>query len=89
MIYLLCLIDSVFDTQTEQSDSPRFIRGNWANFGIALAAAVLLIIQHVRYTLTNRYRSKKWNSLTESEKEDYIKNTKDEGSDRLDYRFRI
>ncbi|KAG1057143.1 hypothetical protein G6F46_001022 [Rhizopus delemar] len=73
----------------QQTDSPRFIRGNWANFGIALAAAVLLIIQHLRYVLTNRYRSKKWNNLTESEKEDYIKNTKDEGSDRLDYRFRI
>ncbi|EIE87642.1 hypothetical protein RO3G_12353 [Rhizopus delemar RA 99-880] len=73
----------------QESDSPRFIKGNWAIFGIALSTAILLLFQHTRYVLTNKYRTKKWNSLTESQKEDYIKNTKAEGSDRLDYRFRI
>ncbi|KAG0748436.1 hypothetical protein G6F57_001169 [Rhizopus arrhizus] len=73
----------------QESDSPRFIKGNWAIFGIALSTAVLLLFQHTRYVLTNKYRAKKWNSLTESQKEDYIKNTKAEGSDRLDYQFRI
>lgn len=73
----------------EQSDSPRFIRGNWINFSIALLSAILLIVQHFRYVFTNEYRSKKWDSLTEAEKQDYLKHTKDEGSNRLDYRFRI
>ncbi|CEG62870.1 hypothetical protein RMATCC62417_00126 [Rhizopus microsporus] len=73
----------------QQSDSPRFIRGNWINFSIALLSAILLIVQHFRYVFTNEYRSKKWDSLTEAEKQDYLKHTKDEGSNRLDYRFRI
>lgn len=52
-------------------------------------SAILLLIQHVRYVSTNRYRQKKWNSLTELQKERYIQTTKDEGSDRLDFMFRI
>jgi hypothetical protein len=52
-------------------------------------AAVLLIFQHIRYTTTNKIREKKWNSLTDAEKKDYLNNTTDEGSNRLDYRFRI
>ncbi|CAO3677210.1 unnamed protein product [Rhizopus stolonifer] len=73
----------------QESDSPRFIRGNWINFGLMVFSAILLLIQHVRYVSANRYRSKKWDSLTELQKEKYIQTTKDEGSDRLDFRFRI
>lgn len=52
-------------------------------------SGVLLIFQHTRYTLTNRRREKKWNALSDSEKKEYDETTKDEGSNRLDYRFRV
>jgi len=74
---------------TEANDAPRFFRGNWINFGIMLTAGVLLIFQHFRYVLTNKLRQRKWNSFSDAEKQEYLKNTKDEGSNRLDYRFRI
>jgi hypothetical protein len=73
----------------EASDSPRFFRGNWINFGITLTAGIFLIIQHTRYVLTNKSREKKWSSFSDDEKKEYLKNTKHEGSNRLDYRFRI
>lgn len=73
----------------EQNDSPRFYKGNWINFGIMAATAALLLLQHTRYTLTNKRRQNKWNALSDSEKKEYTENTKDEGSNRLDYRFRV
>lgn len=54
-----------------------------------LTAGILLIAQHFRYVLTNKLRQRKWNSLSDADKQEYLKNTKDEGSNRLDYRFRI
>ncbi|CAO3642004.1 unnamed protein product [Mucor fragilis] len=73
----------------QASDAPRFFRGNWINFGVMLTAGILLIAQHFRYVLTNKLRQRKWNSLSDADKQEYLKNTKDEGSNRLDYRFRI
>ncbi|KAI9366609.1 major facilitator superfamily domain-containing protein [Pilaira anomala] len=73
----------------QQDDAPRFRKGNWINFGITAFAACLLIFQHTRYVLTNKLREEKWNKFSEAEKKDYIQNTRDEGSNRLDHRFRI
>ncbi|KAI8072145.1 major facilitator superfamily domain-containing protein [Gilbertella persicaria] len=73
----------------QQDDSPRFFRGNWINFGICVSTVLLVLFQHTRYVLTNNYREKKWNSMSDSEKKEYLKNTKDEGSNRLDFRFRL
>jgi hypothetical protein len=39
------------------------------------------------YTWRNSTREKKWNAMSQDEKHEYLKNTKDEGNKRLDFRF--
>lgn len=57
--------------------------------GIAAATAVLIILQHIRYTLTNKYRQQKWEAMSADEQRAYKETTSDQGSNRLDYRFRL
>ncbi|KAG2229672.1 hypothetical protein INT48_008904 [Thamnidium elegans] len=73
----------------QQDDAPRFYNGNWINFAVTAFSGILLIFQHTRYVLTNKRRTQKWNALSDTEKKHYIQNTKDEGSNRLDYKFRV
>lgn len=85
--FLLNVTITCYDV--EQSDAPRFHKGNWINFGVTLFAGLLLLFQHTRYVLTNKAREKKWNAMSDAQKKEYVQNTKDEGSNRLDHRFRI
>ena len=39
------------------------------------------------YMWRNKTRERIWNAMTTEEKHDYLKNTTDEGSKRLDFRF--
>jgi hypothetical protein len=39
------------------------------------------------YTLRNRYRDRKWESMTAEERTHYLATTKDKGNKRLDFRF--
>ncbi|CAO3579366.1 unnamed protein product [Absidia cylindrospora] len=73
----------------QTSDAPRYHRGNWILAGISIACAILLIFQHFRYKYTNQSRERKWNAMTEDEQKNYLATTKDQGSDRLDFRFDI
>lgn len=70
-------------------DSPRFHRGNWINFALCAVTALLFIFQRTRYNLTNKIRTRKWNNLSDEQKQEYNKTTKHEGSDRLDFKFRL
>ncbi|GMF55820.1 unnamed protein product [[Candida] boidinii] len=69
------------------SDKPLYHKGNTVLFGLAAAMFPILLLTKAFYVFINRRREKKWQALTEEEKEDYIKNTTDEGSFRLDFRF--
>jgi hypothetical protein len=73
----------------ETNDAPRYHRGNWVLFGISTACAALLIFQHFRYKYTNAHRERVWNAMTEDEQKNYLATTKQQGSNRLDYRFDI
>ncbi|CAO3580902.1 unnamed protein product [Absidia cylindrospora] len=73
----------------QTNDAPRYHRGNWVLVGITVACAILLIFQHFRYKYTNQHRERKWNAMTEDEQKNYLATTKDQGSNRLDYRFDI
>ena len=57
--------------------------------GVAVLVGVLIIFQHIRYTLTNKYRQRKWEAMSADEQRAYKETTSDQGSNRLDYRFRI
>ncbi|OWB81846.1 hypothetical protein B5S33_g466 [[Candida] boidinii] len=69
------------------SDKPLYHKGNTVLFGLAAAMFPILLLTKAFYVFINLRREKKWQALTEEEKEDYIKNTTDEGSFRLDFRF--
>ncbi|CAO0801119.1 unnamed protein product [Mucor circinelloides] len=71
------------------ADAPHYHQGNYINIALQAATAVLFLAQRTRYALTNRYRAKKWNSMTENEKKTYNETTKDLGSNRLDFQFRL
>ncbi|OUM54231.1 hypothetical protein BVG19_g3590 [[Candida] boidinii] len=68
-------------------DAPLYHRGNSTLFALACAMFPILLLTRGFYVYINRKREKKWQSMSEEEKEDYIKNTTDEGSFRLDFRF--
>ncbi|KAI7860293.1 major facilitator superfamily domain-containing protein [Circinella umbellata] len=83
-------LDGVPGSQIYRADdAPRYPTGNLICIVLNIVAIFLFISQRVRYTLTNKYREKEWNSMSDADKEIYNKTTKHKGNDRLDYRFRI
>ncbi|KAI5963724.1 uncharacterized protein KGF55_002604 [Candida pseudojiufengensis] len=68
-------------------DKPLYLRGNMQLFWITFGLIPLLLIIKFYYVFVNKKRNKIWNNMSEDEKDDYRKYTKDEGSDRLDFRF--
>ncbi|ORX50951.1 MFS general substrate transporter [Hesseltinella vesiculosa] len=81
----LCSVPGAFIYQ--QSDAPRYHRGNWILIGLQVFTAILLVVQHLRYKRTNQRREKVWNALTEQQQKHYAATTTDQGNNRLDYRF--
>ncbi|KAG2197908.1 hypothetical protein INT46_003215 [Mucor plumbeus] len=73
----------------QASDAPRFHVGNWVNFGLMTIAGIFFIFQRTRYSLTNKIRANKWNAMSDNDKKEYLRTTKSEGSNRLDFRFRL
>ncbi|KAJ9096881.1 hypothetical protein QFC19_006979 [Naganishia cerealis] len=70
-----------------KDDAPLYKRGNTQLIGIAFGALGMCLTAKLYYILRNRYRDKKWNAMSIEEQEDYIKNSKDEGNKRLNFRF--
>ena len=68
-------------------DRPYYIRGNKILLGICCFNVVLFFFVKYYYIVRNKRREEAWSKLTGEEKNDYIHNTKDEGSKRLDFRF--
>ncbi|KAG7666025.1 uncharacterized protein J8A68_000455 [[Candida] subhashii] len=68
-------------------DVPLYHRGNMQLFVITAALIPLLILTKYYYVYQNKRRDGIWNSMTEDEKDFYRKNTTDDGSNRLDFRF--
>ncbi|KAI1467134.1 MFS general substrate transporter [Daldinia caldariorum] len=68
-------------------DQPLYRRGNRILLGITVFNIVLFYVVKVFYVWRNKVRDRKWNSMTQEEQENYILTTKDEGMQRLDFRF--
>lgn len=68
-------------------DKPKYRRGNTALIAINILAIVLFLGAKVYYVWENKRREKIWASMSEQEQTDYIKDTNDHGSKRLDFRF--
>lgn len=68
-------------------DKPLYHRGNRNLVIINLISILLFIFTKLYYVTKNKIRERKWNSMTPEEQLDYKKNTKLNGSRRLDFRF--
>ncbi|KAH8197556.1 hypothetical protein TruAng_008292 [Truncatella angustata] len=68
-------------------DKPKYRRGNGALIGINVACIVLFLLTKVYYVWRNKQRDAVWNAMTEEERHNYTRNTKLQGSRRLDFRF--
>ena len=70
-----------------KDDLPLYHRGNMQLFVMTLLAIPVILFAKGYYVWQNKRRDTIWNAMSEEEKEDYRRTTKDEGSKRLDFRF--
>jgi hypothetical protein len=70
-----------------EDDKPFYRRGNRTLIGINVLGIGLFLFAKAYYVWKNKIRDKKWNAMTKEEQNDYIANSKDRGSRRLDFRF--
>lgn len=68
-------------------DKPYYRRGNRHLFIINLLAIVLFLFTKAYYIWRNKQKERVWNALSKEEQQHYIKNTRLQGSRRLDFRF--
>lgn len=72
----------------QASDKPRYLK---ANRGLIALCFWLCFCQYpltyVYYTWRNRTKQRKWDAMTDEEREHYLKTTTDVGNKRLDFRF--
>ncbi|KAI1378359.1 MFS general substrate transporter [Hypoxylon crocopeplum] len=68
-------------------DQPLYRRGNRILLGITVFNIVLFYFVKAFYVWRNKLRDRKWNAMTTEERESYVLTTKDEGMQRLDFRF--
>lgn len=48
---------------------------------------ILYLLTKAYYVWRNKSKAKKWNSLTQEEREEYLATTTDKGNKRLDFQF--
>ncbi|CAM1505946.1 Fc.00g115830.m01.CDS01 [Cosmosporella sp. VM-42] len=70
-----------------KDDAPQYKRGNRNLLAILCMNIVLYVLVKVYYVTRNKQRDRKWQSMTDDEKVNYLATTKDEGNKRLDFRF--
>lgn len=70
-----------------EDDRPYYNRGNKILLAINVYNLVLYVLVKLYYINRNRKREDVWSKMTPRQRLDYIRNTKDEGAKRLDFRF--
>lgn len=68
-------------------DAPLYHRGNTQLIGIAFGGFGIAALSRFYYQFRNKQKDKKWQKMSEKERQDYITTTTDEGNKRLDFRF--
>lgn len=71
----------------QSSDAPRYRKGNTILLVIAVVTLALYPATYYFYKSINAHRERKWNAMSDDEKNHYLATTKDEGARRLDFRF--
>lgn len=70
-----------------EDDKPLYHRGNGVLIGINLLGIGLFLFTKCYYVLRNRWKARRWGSMSEAERKEYLDYTKDQGNKRLDFRF--
>ncbi|KAF9011128.1 major facilitator superfamily domain-containing protein [Cyathus striatus] len=70
-----------------KDDKPLYKRGNRQLIAITCMNIIIYIFTYFFYKFLNVRRERTWNSWTEEQKKEYVENTKDEGNNRMDFRF--
>ncbi|KAL0254563.1 hypothetical protein SLS55_010041 [Diplodia seriata] len=70
-----------------EDDKPRYRRGNRVLLAINVMNIGLYLLTKAYYIWRNKSKAKKWNSMTQEEREDYLATTTDKGNKRLDFQF--
>ncbi|KAF2028601.1 phthalate transporter [Setomelanomma holmii] len=68
-------------------DKPLYRRGNRVLIGICVYNMFVFIGAKLFYIRVNANREKKWNAMSQEEKQHYLATTTDKGNKRLDFRF--
>lgn len=68
-------------------DAPLYKRGNLILIIICSANIVIYILTYFFYRSINRHKEQRWNKMTVKEQETYLETTKDQGNERLEFRF--
>ncbi|KAG2756320.1 MFS general substrate transporter [Suillus brevipes Sb2] len=68
-------------------DAPLYKRGNLILIIICSANIVIYILTYFFYRSINRHKEQQWNKMTVKEQETYLETTKDQGNERLEFRF--
>lgn len=70
-----------------EDDKPKYRRGNTNLLIINLVVILVFVATKIYYVYVNGRRDREWEQMTEEERTSYIRNTKLQGSKRLDFRF--
>ncbi|CBF74694.1 uncharacterized protein ANIA_04106 [Aspergillus nidulans FGSC A4] len=70
-----------------ENDAPLYKRGYSVLLGLNLLGIILFIATKLYYLRRNKERDTIWKGMSEEEREDYIRNSPETGSKRLDFRF--
>ncbi|ORZ10845.1 major facilitator superfamily domain-containing protein [Absidia repens] len=73
----------------QSKDAPRYYHGNMICICLQVTVIGLWLFQRGRYVYKNTSRKAKWCTMTDNDKEVYLKTTSDIGSQRLDYHFNL
>ncbi len=81
-------LSAVISSQIYRADdAPRYIRGNTILVTICAFNILTYIAIKIFYRRLNSGRAKKWDAMSPEQKSEYLSTTKDEGNERLDFRF--
>lgn len=88
-LYNMCYqVGSIVATQVyTEADKPYYNKGNKVILAICCFNIAFSFVAKFYYIQRNKYKERKWNMMTEEERDDYTLNTTDEGLRRLDFKF--
>ncbi|KAK2668711.1 Major facilitator superfamily [Fusarium oxysporum f. sp. vasinfectum] len=88
MYNMICQASSVISSQIyRDDDKPLYRRGNKVLLALVGWNVVMTIFIKGYYIWRNKTRERIWNAMSDGEKDEYLRTTKDEGNKRLDFRF--